>query len=220
MTRDIAWLTAILILISPASAASIKAGDDAIVISGKIESGDAATFFTIANAASARVVVLESDGGHLDPAVTIGRDIRRRGLATVVRTNAKCVSACALIWLAGHPRVIEPGGWLGLHHAGEMVAGTATRSSERGNAAQVDYMRELGDVPEWAVQLTQAVAFSKLAWVGHQLAEAGGLSTPPEAGQNIAGTGARIPPLDFDTSAWLEQIDKSWTLFGRKWVWP
>ena len=103
MTRDIAWLTAILVLISPASAASIKAGDDAIVISGKIESGDAATFFTIANAASARVVVLESDGGHLDPAVTIGRDIRRRGLATVVRTNAKCVSACVLIWLAGSP---------------------------------------------------------------------------------------------------------------------
>jgi hypothetical protein len=166
-------------LINPTHAAEIKADGDTIFFIGPIKAGDAATFYAVADAAKPKRIIVESNGGELEPAIAIGRDIRRRGIATVVRTGATCASGCALIWLGGKPRTVETGAWIGLHHAGERVSETPgdSRSSDVANIRQVAYLRELGDVPEWAILLVSAVNFSRMAWIGRQLADVSGLTT-------------------------------------------
>jgi len=48
------------------------------------------------------------------PALEIGKMIRIRGFSTAVQ-DARCNSACAFIWLAGSPRVMNNAATIGFH---------------------------------------------------------------------------------------------------------
>jgi hypothetical protein len=69
----------------------------------------------LASAPNARVVRLESPGGHLLPAMQIASIIQRRGLDTYV--GRFCASACTIAFLGGQQRWVAPDAKLGFHQA-------------------------------------------------------------------------------------------------------
>src|SRR5262249_5039615 len=120
-------VAAVVALAMPASAAEIVAEGDTISITGQIEQDDYAHFRDALTAKpQTRVVILNSLGGRLTPAITIGREIRARKIATLIPDGAFCSSACAMIWLGGIPRDIHGNGRLGFHSRFE------TRAKYRG----------------------------------------------------------------------------------------
>jgi hypothetical protein len=86
-----------------------------ILVEGSIVKGDEKKFRKIAAEHSDAIIVLDSDGGAIVPAMDIGRTIRLREYSTVVYKDGRCTSACALIWAAGIRRVIFEGGKVGFH---------------------------------------------------------------------------------------------------------
>src|SRR5262249_50247323 len=94
-----------------------------LTLSGKIIEGDFEGFKQIApRSISDRVqIVLDSSGGTTGEAVAIGRYIFEHRLDTTV--FRRCVSACALIWLAGNPRHVTTGAGIGFHAAGYITSG-------------------------------------------------------------------------------------------------
>ena len=59
-------------------------------------------------------LVLNSPGGLAEEAQRIGKAVRKAGLATMVRSDAKCFSECAFILAAGKPRTVEENGRVGI----------------------------------------------------------------------------------------------------------
>jgi len=86
-----------------------------IAVSGEIEPGDDAEFRAISVKREHVIVILESNGGALAPALEIGKIIRLLDLPTLVMDDSTCVSSCALIWIAGTTRYLAPRARLGFH---------------------------------------------------------------------------------------------------------
>jgi hypothetical protein len=69
----------------------------------------------LARAPNAKVVRLDSPGGHVEAGVQIAAMIRARGLDTDV--PRLCASACTIAFLAGKDRTVAPDARLGFHQA-------------------------------------------------------------------------------------------------------
>jgi hypothetical protein len=69
----------------------------------------------LARAPDARVVRLDSPGGHVQAAIEVAALIKARGLDTEV--SRTCASACTIAFLAGKARVLGPDAKLGFHQA-------------------------------------------------------------------------------------------------------
>jgi hypothetical protein len=123
----------------PASAAEIEFKGPAIYLIGDIEPGDELRFAgSIALRPEGTTVVLKSEEGWLNPSLSIGRLIRKRGFAT--RVDEVCTSSCALIWLAGEPRSMNTNAKIGFHNASYQQDGTPGP----GQRIQEDYLSDLG----------------------------------------------------------------------------
>ncbi len=113
------WLVcAILQLSATAQAGPVEAqcGKPCTVsIGGPIGEADYRAFHDLAAAHPDALVVLTGPGGRVDPALAIGREIRARGMRTLVPAGATCASACSLIWLAGTQRLLGEGARIGFH---------------------------------------------------------------------------------------------------------
>jgi membrane-bound ClpP family serine protease len=118
-------------------------GGTRISFRGDIVPGDERWFRAAADRAAdddVVVVALASPGGVVDPAIAIGRMVRERGFMTMVWSSAGCASACALIWLAGQPAVIQRGAFLGFH----APAYENGEYSPDGAAIVARYLHEIG----------------------------------------------------------------------------
>jgi len=91
-----------------------KDQQDIITVQGPITMGDENRFKKLALNSNDAIVFLDSPGGMVFPALEIGKMIRLRGFSTAVQ-DAKCNSACAHIWLAGSPRVMNNTAVIGFH---------------------------------------------------------------------------------------------------------
>jgi hypothetical protein len=199
---------AVVALAMPASAAEIVAEGDTISITGQIEQDDYAHFRDALTAKpQTRVVILNSPGGHLPPAITIGREIRARKIATVIPDGAFCSSACAMIWLGGIPRDIHGNGRLGFHSARpegqadcrKVKEGSRLICDEQGNDLMIAWLHEteLYPVPKdstdiggaldalsWflenAIGLIMGVAPGEMRWLDRAEAMKMGLIARPE----------------------------------------
>lgn len=69
----------------------------------------------LARAPSARVLRLDSPGGHVQAAIEVAAMIKARGLDTEVARS--CASACTIAFLAGKHRILAPDARLGFHQA-------------------------------------------------------------------------------------------------------
>lgn len=167
-------------LATSAFAADIKAtppkdSDDAafIVIEGEIKAGDDNTFRKIAAEFSDAIVLLNSEGGMIGPAMDIGRTIKIRGYKTAIYKTGTCASACALIWVAGSKRVIFEGGQVGFHASYLDTDGSKLETGV-GNALVGHYLSQLGFGEKTVVFATLAPP-DKILWLNDKTALMSGI---------------------------------------------
>lgn len=133
--RLIAMRVALITLIGfltafPALAANFriyKSDQETLIISmkGEIKPNDPAKLKRIVSSnrfAGTRIIYLNSDGGLVEPALKLGLLVRAYGLTTAIASNARCYSACSMVFVAGRTangtkpsRIKFRGGELGVH---------------------------------------------------------------------------------------------------------
>jgi len=183
-TTSVKKLSAALLLwpalwAAPATGAEVEFhkgddGIDVIMISGEIKPGDDEKFKKLALNSKSALVVLESDGGALVPALEIGRAIQLRSFSTFVPDNAICASACALTWIAGTTRFVGPSGLVGFHASYRDSNG---RLEEVGVAnAMVGRYLTLMNLPESAVIFATATSPQDIIWLTTSNASRSGIS--------------------------------------------
>jgi hypothetical protein len=179
MKRILMTAAALALLTTTAHAAQIwvnpaKEHGHVIHIRGGIEHGDAKQFANVVGNAGVRpndaTVYLDSPGGYVMEGMVMARAIKKYGWNTYVGKDTRCVSMCAVIWLAGKTRFINEDGRVGFHSASNAKLNPGKRS-EYGNAMMFSFYRELGASdkaarvfmaanPDDAIWLTDALAKS------------------------------------------------------------
>ncbi|WP_064710690.1 hypothetical protein [Rhizobium bangladeshense] len=185
----------------PLSAAEItrqplENNTDLISITGVLNDGDEIVFRNLAAASSKALVFLNSEGGDLKAGIEIGRDIRLRGFATATPPGTLCASACALTWLAGSPRFLQPDSNIGFHAAFRVVDGKASESGVA-NALVGAYLNQLG-LPETAIAYVTSAPPEGIAWLTAAKAQAVGITyrAIDEDGPDPASEGRKTYPHD------------------------
>jgi hypothetical protein len=143
----------ILVALTAADAASLKRidskdGKTRIELSGEITSGDADRFKALITEANQQkrvvaTVFLNSTGGSLGEGVEIAAAVKYGRIATSVKSDHVCASACFLIFAAGSERFANHSARIGVHGASDRngrEAGDATVLMSRA-------LRELGVPP-------------------------------------------------------------------------
>jgi membrane-bound ClpP family serine protease len=193
-----AVVAAAALLASPAWAeiehSTLADGTEGIYITGEIQLGDDAVFRRIADQFTDAVVFLESPGGTVIPALEIGRLARERGYRTVVLAGGTCASSCALIWLAGTPRYLEPGGRVGFHASSAEEDGRLVESGVS-NAFVGYYLSKL-ELSERAVVFTTMASPYELNWLTAEKSEGAGISFESGLGALPAPDPAYFGPSD------------------------
>jgi len=106
----------------------VDQGDGIIAIAGEIDFRTPLAFErTLSEVPNASVLILDSPGGAVHGALAIASRVRGLGMTTVILSENKCFSACALVFFAGANRWAF--GELGVHQIspsngrGDMVGG-------------------------------------------------------------------------------------------------
>jgi hypothetical protein len=128
---------------------------DFIVLNGPIKDGDEVRFRDIAATAGKAVVLLNSEGGSVTPALEMGRAIRLKGFSTAVPPDTLCASACALIWLAGSPRFLSLTSHIGFHASYTVSEGKPSESGVS-NALVGAYLDQIGLSQQAIIFVTSA----------------------------------------------------------------
>jgi hypothetical protein len=113
--------------------------------------------------------MFSSDGGDLEAGIQIGRLIRLKGFLSLVSGGARCASACALAWLGGSKRLMEPAAQVGFHAAYVVKNGVAAATSA-GNALVGAYLNQIG-LPDRAVVYITDPGPQEITWLNLQDAE-------------------------------------------------
>ena len=148
-------------------------GSAIIFIYGDIAAGDDAKFRELSVRYPNALVGLSSDGGALLPAIEIGNQIRLRGYGTVVIGEATCTSACALIWIAGSPRYLQPGARLGFHASYRDEGGKLVETG-LGNAIVGHYLSQLNLSQRAVIFATKASPY-QISWLDQTNKAASGI---------------------------------------------
>lgn len=154
-------------------------GEDFVIIgiSGEITKGDEDKFRRAALENPRAIVWLNSPGGALSPALSIGRIIRISEFPTVVDSGSVCASSCALIWLAGSTRLLSRTGRVGFHASYYEEDGQLIETGV-GNAIVGHYLSQLS-LPEKAVVFATSASPSSITWLNRENMQASGISFQP-----------------------------------------
>jgi len=142
---------------------------DHILIKGEITANDAKTFMQIALATERAVVLFDSPGGLLMPAIEIGKAIKLKGFGTAV-VDSNCTSACAMAWIAGQPRMISKGASVGFHAAYTEDASGRQVPNSVANALVGSYLNNLG-LNEKVVAFVTSAGPDQVRWINKKEAE-------------------------------------------------
>lgn len=134
-----------------------------ITISGDLKTGDEKEFRRLSVLYDTAIVVLESNGGALIPAIEIGKLIRIKEYPTLVMSGSSCTSSCALIWVAGSKRFLSPGGRVGFH-ASYLDVNGRPQETGLGNALVGRYLTLL-NLPEKAIIFATAASPDHVLWL-------------------------------------------------------
>jgi hypothetical protein len=121
-------------------------------VRGDLISGDTDRFRAATAKYDCATVWFHSNGGEPAVGVNIGQEIRAKKYYTGVASWAKCLSSCALVWVAGVRRYVVQGGNVGFHAiywddgSGYALTPGADECyvSSSGNAAVGAYLGRLG----------------------------------------------------------------------------
>lgn len=190
MRRMLAALAVIGLACAPANAMDIGQKGSAALLSGPIKDGDEfklRDFLARPEAAAIRVIYLDSPGGRIYPAREMARQIREKGLATVVdASRARCESACTGLFVAGTRRLYINAGAIGDgdartkrglgFHEGNVLHNTGRHGySGAATSAMVNIYYEMG-VPGAAALITKA-EYNTMHHVSAQTALSLGIAT-------------------------------------------
>jgi hypothetical protein len=128
-------------------------GRDAIVVNGQVNTGDDQDFIRLAGGLDHALIFLNGPGGNMITALNIGRYVRTRGWDTAVADKQLCMSACAVLWLAGTNRYMADTALIGFHAAYQVEQDKAVESSI-GNALVGAYLNSLGLSDKAVIYLT------------------------------------------------------------------
>jgi hypothetical protein len=134
-----------------------------IFLQGPIESGDGEKFEASVRSVDRAVVFFRSPGGNLRAGLSIGATINTKGFATAVPPSYSCASACALAWLGGARRYMEPNSKIGFHAASIERNGRAQESG-LANALIGAYLNQLG-LPLIAVEYITFKSPDDIQWL-------------------------------------------------------
>ncbi len=162
---------------------------DFIAIEGEIEQSDVGKFQDLAIKSSNAVVVLNSPGGYLSPALEIGKIIQVKGFSTYVPPGVTCTSSCALIWVAGSPRMLSTTSRIGFHASYQDDNG-APKETGLGNAIVGRYLTLL-NLPEKAVIFATRASPETIQWLDTSKAAEAGACGNPVSGSLRHNTGFR-----------------------------
>lgn len=214
LMRFLAVLVVLAFPMSSLNAAQIdfKSYDDfdVISISGEIEASDVAHFQRLAISSSNALVLLESPGGALTPALEIGQIIRLKGFSTYVPAGVTCTSSCALIWVAGQKRLLATNGRVGFH-ASYVIENGEQRETGVGNALVGRYLTLL-NLPEKAILFATSAGPDRIMWINIMAPQESGIdfeifdleqeaSTPPQS-QTVANSSAQVKEFQWDGGGW------------------
>lgn len=162
-----------------AQAATISVSDlgpnnpAAVFVVGELLENDANTFRSEVGALSKAVVIFQSDGGSVVAGIQIGEIIRLKNFATLVPTQVRCASACALAWLGGARRFMGTDAQIGFHAAYHIESGRMLETGV-GNALIGAYLNRIGLPYSAVVYITQAAPQS-MTWLNRSEAIAYGI---------------------------------------------
>ena len=160
-----------------------------ITVTGTINGSDLASFRDAARQYPNALVILDSSGGLLMPALEIGKIISAAGFLTAVPEGASCASSCALIWLAGNRRFLDRRGRVGFHASYLNHSGRVEESGVA-NALIGGYLARLG-FSEKAIIFATSAPPDQIVWLSeanntHADIEFDSLDSPSQA-SNRAG---------------------------------
>ncbi|MFZ3584395.1 hypothetical protein ACOI1H_19860 [Loktanella sp. DJP18] len=129
-------------------------GEPTITLTGQIAPGDAdrlTEFLTTVDPAPTQVF-LNSPGGSVQDALTMGRSLRDLGVATRMTATDICLSACPYLLAAGSTRVVADDALVGVHqhYFGEntaLPAFMAVADIQRGQGEVMEYLDDMGIDP-------------------------------------------------------------------------
>lgn len=142
---------------------SLANGAAILSLDGEISLDDADRFRALSQKYNSAVVVLNSAGGRLFPALEIGRIIKSKGYTTLVADDAICASACALIWVASTSRFLSPLGNVGFHASYRDNNGKLEESGVA-NALIGSYLAKL-DFSESAIIFATSAPPTEISWL-------------------------------------------------------
>lgn len=153
-----------------------------IAVEGDFTSGDEQQFAQIAIQHPNAVVMFNSPGGNLAAGIEIGKAIRLKGYWTYVPAGLTCASVCALAWLGGVQRFMEPTSKIGFHAAYNSDNGQTSGSA---NAIVGSYLTQLGMSEQSIFYVTDA-APEGMTWMTYEDATKMGIAVnltnpPPQA---------------------------------------
>ena len=152
-----------------------KSGEvDLILVEGEILKGDDKIFKDIAFSTERAIVVLDSPGGLVRPALEIGKAIRLKGYATAV-TDTSCTSACAIVWLAGETRFLSKKSKVGFHAVYVEDEDGKKLPAGVGNALVGSYLNGLG-LSEKIVTFVTVAGPDSMRWLNKSSADSLGLN--------------------------------------------
>jgi hypothetical protein len=175
---------------------SLGSGIALIAIEGEIRAGDEQKFRRLSVQFDKAIVALASEGGALQPAIEIGKMVRLKEFPTVVLDDYRCVSACALIWVAGETRYLAPRGAVGFHASYRDEGGRKVETG-LGNALVGRYLTLL-NLPEKAVLFATIASPDEVLWLDLENSDDAGIDfeifgeeqvSPPALTSSNSGTG-------------------------------
>jgi hypothetical protein len=134
------WTTIACCLSNQTLAAEFEASSNSfyefrvVSIKGPLVYGDFERFKEVVTGSDRAIIVLDSLGGKLGPAIKIAEYVRASGFVTYVESSGECSSACSVIWLSGRRKFIEMGGIIGFHAPVQEVGGVQKSAPEISHA--------------------------------------------------------------------------------------
>lgn len=176
--KKLSLMLLVVCFVQCAAAAQIEAKPDAefcssmtIRLAGTIRRGDAARLeqaVQVITQQAKRVygecffapsVILQSHGGDVAEALTMGKLIRDAGLATSVPVNGECFSSCVFLFAAGVERKVWRNGQVGIHrpYLRDVDEHASVGSIRSQRASQIERIRSYIEGMDLSLQLLDAM---------------------------------------------------------------
>lgn len=147
---------------------------------GTVEAGDVSKFNIVKSDQTITVICLDSPGGSFAEAIKIGEYLRENNIGTLLEEDAKCLSACSLIFMAGsyyaHEvgslfwRIMHPKSQLGFHVPSLVVS----EGNYQKDSVEKAYQIAMKSIADMIFKLVQKEGFVggntiKTALMGHMI---------------------------------------------------